>query len=111
MTKTMTKYFGGFAEEGWASVQFNFSIEMPEPDVLFACYDVDGYEGEGLVIYKQDDKLYRVQGSHCSCYGLEHSWEPEETTAEAIEHELRNGYHYGLVAQYKLDIYDAIKGK
>ena len=32
-----------------------------------------------------------MNGSHCSCYGLEGQWEPEETDLEAIRHRLLNG--------------------
>jgi hypothetical protein len=36
------------------------------------------------VIFEKDGKLWEVNGSHCSCYGLEGQWQPEETTWEAI---------------------------
>lgn len=29
-------------------------------------------------------KYYEVFGSHCSCYGFEDQWEPEETTLEYL---------------------------
>lgn len=35
--------------------------------------------------------LYEVNGSHCSCYGLEGQWEEEETTVEALAYRLTNG--------------------
>lgn len=51
--------------------------EEPE-EVLWADYEIDGYEGSALVIYRQGNKVFEVSGSHCSCYGLEGQWEPEE---------------------------------
>jgi len=41
------------------------------------------------------DKLhgvwYEVDGSHCSCYGLEGQWEPQETNVEALKLRLATG--------------------
>lgn len=51
--------------------------EEPE-EVLWADYEAEGYEGSALVIYRQGNKVFEVSGSHCSCYGLEGQWEPEE---------------------------------
>lgn len=36
------------------------------------------------VVFRKEDKLYEVHGSHCSCYGLEGQWSPEETSFEAL---------------------------
>lgn len=115
----MPKYFGDFAdvnwdgtvEPGWARVSDAFEIDIPEPDVLFAAYEAEGYEGYAYVLYAEDGKFYEVNGSHCSCYGLEGQWEPEETTLEAVEHCLRNGRGYGPQNDRKLDIYDVIKSR
>lgn len=32
-----------------------------------------------------DGKLWENHASHCSCYGFEGQWSPEETTKEALE--------------------------
>lgn len=61
-------------------------------DVLFASYTYESYEGDAFVLFRKDGKLFEVNGGHCSCYGLEGQWEPEETTIEAIEHRLKNDY-------------------
>lgn len=47
---------------------------------IYAAYDTPDYEGNAHVIYTQEGKLYEVNGSHCSCYGLEECWSPEETS-------------------------------
>lgn len=52
--------------------------------ILFASYDCGGYDGEAFVLFEKDGKLYEVNGSHCSCYGLEGQWDPELTTKEAL---------------------------
>lgn len=53
-------------------------------DVLLAWYGYGSYCGDSLVIFRKDGKLYEVDGSHCSCFGLEGQWEPEETSVEAF---------------------------
>lgn len=52
--------------------------------VLYADYTYEDYSGSATVIFEKDGKLFEVNGSHCSCYGLEGQWEPEETTWQAI---------------------------
>lgn len=56
-----------------------------DDEILFALYDTPAYEGYALVLYERDGKLYEVHGSHCSCYGLEGQWQPEETTWAALK--------------------------
>jgi hypothetical protein len=91
----MTKYFGSFTDA--PSVRSNFedyhngyragkSIENfpTEDEIIFAAYEGGDYEGEAHVLFESDGKLYEVNGSHCSCYGLEDQWTPEETSWEAL---------------------------
>jgi hypothetical protein len=59
--------------------------------ILFASYGEDNYSGEAWVLFEENGKLYEVNGSHCSCYGLEGQWEPEETSIEELDHRLLNG--------------------
>ena len=61
--------------------------------VLLAIYEQESYEGSAFVLFMDDEgKLYEVNGGHCSCYGLEEQWQPEETTEEAIRHRMKEGY-------------------
>ena len=60
-------------------------------NILFASYGTDNYSGDAFVLFEKDGKLYEVNGSHCSCYGLEGQFDPEETTLEAIEMRLTKG--------------------
>lgn len=60
-------------------------------NILFASYGTGNYSGEAFVLFEKDGKLYEVNASHCSCYGLEGQFEPEETTLEEIEFRLVNG--------------------
>lgn len=61
--------------------------------VLLAYYHVGswGCDSSAFVLYAFAGKLYEVHGCHCSCYGLEDQWDPEETTIEALEHRLDKG--------------------
>ena len=99
----MNKFFGrwnsyeGMAED-WFSSYDHFNVEtekyekepLPkdfpkEKDILIATYGGGSYEGDAFVLFKQRGKLFEVNGSHCSCYGLEGQWKPEETTVAALK--------------------------
>jgi len=60
------------------------TTELQDSEILYAEYDVEFYNGSAVVLFLRDGKLYEVHGSHCSCYGLEGQWEPEETTLEVL---------------------------
>jgi len=53
-------------------------------------------EGTALVLFKKDEKLYMVDASHCSCYGLEGTWYPIETNEKALKMEIdaKSNYHF-----------------
>jgi hypothetical protein len=36
------------------------------------------------VLFQRDGKLYEVSAGHCSCYGLEGRWEPDEVTWDQL---------------------------
>lgn len=59
--------------------------------ILFASYGQANYSGDAWVLFEKDGKLYEVNGGHCSCYGLEGQWEPEEVSLKELEHRLLNG--------------------
>jgi len=74
-----------------------FCISSFEGHVVYAFYEYEDYSGTAFVIFIHDGNFYLVQGSHCSCYGLEDQWEPEEMTGEALAHMIRNGRMYGFI--------------
>ena len=64
--------------------------------VHLAWYGYGSYEGSSLVIYEKGGKLFEVNGSHCSCHGLEGQWEPEETSWAALaKRDLSHSYYDG----------------
>ena len=70
-------------------------------EVLFAAYESGGYEGDAFALFRKDGKLFEVRGSHCSCYGLEGQWEPEETTVAALK---TRDAGYGAEHTYRADL-------
>lgn len=59
--------------------------------ILFASYGCANYEGDAWVLFSKDGRLYEVNGSHCSCYGLEDQWTPEEVFLPELENRLKQG--------------------
>lgn len=81
----MQVYFESFGSLEDVVSNFQLSSEQLEGvEILYAMYDGGGYDGWAHVIIRKDGKLYEVNGSHCSCYGLEGQWEPEETSVTAL---------------------------
>lgn len=60
-------------------------------NILFASYGCANYSGDAWVLFEQDGSLYEVNGGHCSCYGLEGQWNPEEVILKELENRLLNG--------------------
>ena len=90
------KYFGSW--NGYEDMVESFSdydylqskaippADMPKPnEVLFAAYDIAGYEGSALVIFKSGDELKIVEGSHCSCNELNDCWHPDLTSWKTLK--------------------------
>lgn len=70
----------------------SFNIEDNVPiNIIFAVYTHESYEGQAFVLFEEDNKLYEVNGNHCSCYGLEDKWNPEATSITALLHRIENG--------------------
>lgn len=59
-------------------------LDFSNIEIIYARYSHESYSGDSHVIFIEDGKLYEVWGSHCSCFGLEGQWEPEETTIQAL---------------------------
>lgn len=77
-------FYGEFTN---ATDVFNsFQVEDHQGKVIiFAAYDCQDYEGYAKVVFVENGKLYMVSGSHCSCYGLEDQWDPEEMPIVALK--------------------------
>lgn len=95
------KYFGSFADRrsvadnfldnGYHDADWQAPDSFPtEDEILFASYGGAAYEGDAIVLFEREGKLFEVHGGHCSCYGLEGQWTPEETSWAAINLRPRN---------------------
>ncbi|GAB3763664.1 hypothetical protein GCM10028796_17570 [Ramlibacter monticola] len=95
--QSVTDVFTEFDDSRWSAYREPDAMpveEKPEfkgAEILLASYGTPSYEGYAFVLFRRDGKLYEVNGSHCSCYGLEGQWEPEETTIEALRHRVKEG--------------------
>ena len=83
----MNKYLGDWKCREDLENDFKAKIR-DDVNVIVACYDLGHYSGQAIVLYKQNDKLFLVTASHCSCYGLEGQW---------------NGGKYGFDLEYEID--------
>lgn len=95
-------YFGNWAGVNWRGLQgkeameADFNETLPASvHILFAYYgDYSGYDGQAYVLFEQDGKLFEVAASHCSCYGLEDQWSPNEMTPAAVRSYFTKSSYY-----------------
>ena len=96
-------YLGDFTCKEDVLREFSYSYTSVDDDmkenqdinILLAIYTYEYYDGSAFVLFERGGRLYEVNGGHCSCYGLEGQWEPEETSVEALRHRIENGYFGG----------------
>jgi hypothetical protein len=101
----MNKYIGRWSN--WADMRLDWFPEYPwakeaapqdfptDEQIVFASYGGGSYDGDAMVVYERDGALYEVNGGHCSCYGLEGQWKPDETSREALRMRLGAPFHLG----------------
>ena len=73
------------------SVTAQYEGELDGAEILLASYSCENYSGDAFVLFERDDKLFEVNGSHCSCFGLEGQWDESETTKAELQHRLDKG--------------------
>lgn len=89
--------FQDFDGSRWAAYRDDDAMPLDEKpefkgaEILLASYGTPSYEGYGFVLFRRDGKLFEVNGSHCSCYGLEGQWDPEEVTVDELRHRIKEG--------------------
>lgn len=85
-------YLGNFSNKESVAREFSVDLEyLKDCKILLAWYGYGSYDGSAFVLFDQKGKLYEVNGSHCSCYGLEDQWNPEETSVDALKARIENG--------------------
>lgn len=96
-------FLSDWSESKLDGLKSDFQIDDVGGDVLFAAYTYEDYSGDAFVLFSRDGKLFEVNGGHCSCYGLEGQWDPEETTKEALMKRL-DSRDYGILDAYNKEI-------
>ena len=77
------KYFDNWNSYDAMVADFSQAVDANDDEILFAQYGYESYEGNACVLFQRNGVLYRVDAGHCSCYGLEGQWTPEETLWKA----------------------------
>lgn len=60
--------------------------DFDDAQFIYAYYESD-YGGSFGCLYAQNNQLFEVHGSHCSCYGLEGQWAPTVVTPAYLGNE------------------------
>ena len=105
MEKSILELFEGLKNNPMYLEQFSnasdvfteFCIPATENiQICYAEYDYRNYEGYAMVIFfdKEQNKYFEVYGSHCSCFGLENQWNPEEVNFSALNLRIEQGHFY-----------------
>lgn len=89
-------------------------VNFENINILFAYYSYKQYEGEAWVLFEQNGLLFEVNGSHCSCYGLENQWQPEPVLLLELENRLTKGsfgtdWYYGNTFANELKVFLGIE--
>ncbi|MCZ2222476.1 MAG: hypothetical protein LC122_02480 [Chitinophagales bacterium] len=80
----MNRYFGEFNSINDLYKEFYIDEStIKDEEIVYASYDLGSYDGDSLVIFIRDGKLFEMNSSHCSCNGLEWN-EPTITNIEAL---------------------------
>jgi len=68
------------------SVYEEFCIDPLPGLIVYGFYSYEDYSGYAYVLYRDEDGvLWEVEGSHCSCNGLEEQWSPGEVTLQYLK--------------------------
>lgn len=103
--------FDGFSSK--EDIIQHFEIEDPselnDAIILMAIYEREYYQGDAFVLYIKDDKLYEVNGSHCSCYGLEDQWDPDVVLLEELaQNRFVNSYRFESIPDIRQTLEEVI---
>lgn len=81
----MKRYFQNFTDLESVKKEFEDSCsDLQDEEVLFAWYGYGDYCGDAIVLYRRGTRLYEVASSHCSCNGIEGTWDPQEVSWEQL---------------------------
>jgi hypothetical protein len=87
---------------------FGGTCPKTQPRFVFAEYQTPSYEGYSTVIISDDGRNFSVvEGSHCSCYGLENQWSPTEHDRTEINKMMEASY--GFFHDHRADLVKWLK--
>ena len=70
--------------------------DLQDLEILVAYESVGswGCDSSSFFLFRNriDGKIYENHGSHCSCYGFEDQYKPEETNIKALQFRANEGY-------------------
>ncbi len=92
-------------------VERDFGLEvgaLKNVKVIVAAYDQPDYEGSAFVLLKRGRKYFEVNGSHCSCMGLEEQWSEEEVTLKELRHRVKEGNLGHWLQESELAVLEAL---
>lgn len=85
MNSSIQQYYGIFTKLEDIIYEYKISPdEIADIEIIYAYYSHEDYTGSSHVIFRKGKELFEVNGSHCSCSGLEEQWKPEKTTLAAL---------------------------
>lgn len=79
--------------DGKSAISSEFDIPLEELNnkhFVYAYYSYEDYSGDAYLLFIENDKLYEVDAGHCSCYGLEDQFNPEEVPIEVLYDRIEN---------------------
>ena len=83
--------------------------ELEGATIIHADYTYEYYDGSSYVLFHKGGKFHEVYGSHCSCYGLEDQWDPEEVKVADL---LARPDSYNFKSDLVLaDLYDFLRNR
>ena len=81
-------------EEDWLKLKEKMKkalLKWSDINILFTNYSCENCEGKAWILLEKEGKLFEVNAEHCSCYGVEGQWEPEQVSLEELKHRLEKG--------------------
>ncbi len=77
---------------------------------LYAFYDYQDYSGEAFLVFEntKTGELFEVNGSHCSCNGLEEQFALEKTALDSIKMRKNGEAIASFILAQRLNVYKAL---
>lgn len=87
------------------NISNNYDVEkqiVDEYQIIIAILNNYGYEEDSyfLMIQKKTGKLHENFAGHCSCYGFEGQFEPEETSVEYLISDKHQNRHDEIIMNF-----------